>query len=173
MYKDVTARIIAAGDLSGGAYPTIKYKINAESYHVGVMSEDPHGNMSNVVWKVAEKITMKGSGSSSTKLTITDIPDGIDFCEVWLSNKTNLTFDDYVAFGSNTVSVVNSVNTAVIVLYNYYTYDWNGSGGSGGYYIFIEYNSIQERSGLLIDITTSNSTIQWDELDLVSTRFDF
>jgi len=167
LYKEVTARIIAAGDITGSAYPTIKYKINADSYHVGVMSEDPHGNMSNVIWKLADEITMKGSGSTSTKITITVIPEDVHFCEVWLSKTTNLTLDDYVASGSNTV---NSDNTTTIIFYNYYTEDWNGFGD---YYLFIEYNGVQERSDLLINIAPSNNTIQWDTLELETTRFDF
>jgi len=167
LYKDVTARIIAAGDIAGGAYPIIKYKINADSYHVGVMSEDPYGNTSNLIWKQAEKITMNGSGSTSTKIKIIDIPDDVHFCEIWLSKNTELNYDAFVANGSNTV---NSDSTATIVLYNYTTEDWNGSGT---YYLFIEFNGVQRRNDPLIQITMSNNEISWDDFEFVTTRFDF
>jgi len=167
LYKDVTARIIAVGGITGSTYPIIRYKINANSNNVGVMSEDPYGNVSNIIWKQAEKITMKGSGSTSTKIKITGIPDDVNFCEVWLSNKTELDFDTFIANGSNTV---DSDSTATIVLYNYITEDWNGTGK---YYLFMEYNGVQRRNSIYVDITLGTTEIKWDEIEFTPTRFDF
>jgi hypothetical protein len=131
------------------------------------MSQDSYGNISNIVWKQAEKITMKGSGGSSTKIKITDIPDDVYFCEVWLSKSTELNFDAFVATGSNTV---NSDCTATIALYNYITEDWNGTGT---YYLFIEYSGVQKRNSIYINITLGTTEISWNNFQFTPTRFDF
>jgi len=129
------------------------------------MSEDPYGNITNIVWKQAERVKGNGNG---TKITITDIPADLSisdsFCEIWLSDNPNPKPDKYVATGSNSITD----DTAVITMYGYYSDDWNAP--KGAYYIFVEYNGVQKRGSLNIVVLT-DTKISWEDLEPASFYF--
>jgi len=159
LFREASAKLTGVSDIGGGDYPTIHYKLHADSYHVGVMSEDPYGNITNIVWKLAERVNGNGNG---TRITITDLPADLSindsFCEIWLSKNANPKPDEYVAIGSN--SIKN--DTAIITMYSYFSEDWNAQ--TGAYYIFAEYNGVQKKGSLTIVVLT-DTKISWEDLE--------